>query len=125
MIPGVIHGAQFPVIHFPARTALWGIYQRKVQGGAEDKMSGRWLAAEGTAWCALCVLLACFVTDLGVVFGLIGSICGSLVIFFFPAFFWWQYGPESTLARKGPALFSFAVGAVVFIMGTLTTLKVV
>eukprot|EP00937_MAST-01D_sp_MAST-1D-sp2_P000060 g60.t1 len=114
----------FPLNHFPARTALWGIYQRQM-GVLEAKMPKRWLLAEGCVWCVICVGVACGVKDLGTVFGLIGSICGALVIFLFPALFWWKYGPDDLLWGKLPAAFTFAVGALVFIMGTLTTLNVV
>ena len=90
-----------------------------------DKMAAKWLAAEAMIWCFACILLACVVKNLGVVFGLVGSICGSLVIFFFPAFFWWRYGPDSVAVRKGGAIFTFLFGSIVFVMGTLTTLNVV
>lgn len=114
----------YPLNHFPARSALWGIWQR-FQTEADSATMGRnWMGVEAAVWVAITIGVALNVTDLGVVFGLIGSVAGSLVIFFIPAFLWNKLGPKGHWSHKSGTFTALGVGTLVLVMGTLTTLKI-
>jgi sodium-coupled neutral amino acid transporter 7/8 len=152
----------FPLNHFPARSALWGIWTRwtkqqkkvgenstgvshsaidlaaeqvavegqagetEVAGGNHRSMSMTWRGAEAILWVIITMVVALHVTDLGVVFGLIGAIGGSLVIFFIPSYLWYTVGPNrGHWTHLGGVIVAVSVGLLVLVMGTLTTLKVV
>jgi len=120
---GIVACCGYPLNHFPARSALWGIWQRKT-GQAGKEMPKKWMIVEAAIWVAVTIGVALVVTDLGVVFGLIGSVAGSLVIFFIPAFLWWRLGPQDFFSHKVGTYTVLCVGTLVFVMGTLTTLKI-
>jgi hypothetical protein len=86
-----------------------------------------------------------FCQQLAVVFDLVGATCGenaegregacsngvlivdfflgSMVIFIFPALFWYKFGPEdSPIYRIGGSIFLWVVGVTIMIMGTAVTI---
>ena len=68
----------FPVVHFITRESIEGIFF-----GNWDFSWYRWIC-EALLLTGVAFLLAIFVPNITVVFGLTGSTCGSLVIFVYP-----------------------------------------
>jgi len=131
--------AGFPINLIIGRTAVYSIYLRARQSGTfftpknaraitprrkkGEAMSAKFIYVCGTVWMLCALGLAFSGADLGVVFGLVGAICGASVIFMFPGGFWYHHGPEDRCSRVGPAYVIWAMGVVVIVMGSVITLK--
>ena len=116
----------FPIVHFPAKSALYDFFARfgLVEEQAKTSKANiprRFLLIEAVVWVILTLAIALCPVNLGVVNDIVASTCGSLVIFIFPALMWWKFGPD-TVATKIQIGLLLAVGVGIFFCGTIVTI---
>eukprot|EP00937_MAST-01D_sp_MAST-1D-sp2_P003544 g3544.t1 len=124
----------FPIVHFPAKSALYDFCVRFKCIKSEPARPGRpqspgnkiqiprkFLVVEGVVWVALTLAIALCDVNLGFVNDIVASTCGSLVIFVFPALMWREFGPRSTRTRVQVGLL-LVVGIAIMFCGTIVTI---
>ena len=117
----------FPIVHFPAKSALFdfllrcGLVEEPIAHSKKQRIPRNFLRAESLIWVVLTLGVALSPVSLGVVNDLVAATCGVLVIFIFPGRMWSKFGPEGTTTNVQVALM-YALGIVIGVAGTATTI---